>query len=167
MNRSMLAAAAFSLFALALAGCDKPAPAKPAGGDKSAAGKTDAAKHDDSTHTHAKDDHAHGGDEFDLGSSKIGVWNVKVSQEGTVAAGEEGHFDVILSGSADVPAAIRMWIGTADAKGSVKAKAEIEKDTQWHAHVEAPKPIADEHMLWIEIEDAKGGKESHAFKLHR
>jgi hypothetical protein len=49
---------------------------------------------------------------------------------------------------------VRFWIGSEDAKGSVKAKAEDE-DGHWHTHCEAPSPMPEGSKLWVEIE--KGG----------
>ena len=65
-------------------------------------------------------------------------------------------------------AAVRFWIGTEDAKGSVKAKAEVEdpKDpNRWHVHAEVPSPIPAGSRFYFEIEDDKGGTHVGSFDL--
>ena len=130
-----------------------------------------AAAHDhdhDHDHDHAHDhDHGHAhdaskaaakdeghGETVELGEQKAGDFNVKASRDGDVKAGAELPVDIWITGGPKV-SAVRFWVGTEDAKGSMKAKAEIEKDN-WHTHGEVPSPMPEGSKLWIEI-DAEGG----------
>ena len=64
--------------------------------------------------------------------------------------------------------AVRFWIGTQDAKGSIKAKAEVEdpKDpNRWHVHAEIPNPLPAASKLWVEIESSTGEKHVVGFDL--
>lgn len=153
----------------ALSGCDKK-PATPASGKPSGTSTNDA-KHDD--HDHAKDDgHDHaGGDKHDdgpvveLGSMAIGSFQVKASRDGGITAGEEAPVDLFVTPGEGVKVAtVRAWIGTQDAKGSIKAKMDLEKDN-YHNHVEVPKPLPADSKLWVEIEDDKGVKAVGSFDL--
>lgn len=153
-----------SLFAASgclLSACEKPAE-KPASGSSS----KDHSQGDGHDHSHdGKDDHGHDhGHDVALGSVKIGAWDVKVSRGEELKAGSATYLDVELSGSTDAPAAIRGWIGSEDAKGAVKGKADGEGMDR-HIDVEVPNPIPTGAKLWIEIEDAKGGKHVGGFDL--
>ncbi|MFN9133163.1 MAG: hypothetical protein ACK5XO_10850, partial [Phycisphaerales bacterium] len=85
-------------------------------------------------------------------------------REGDVTAGGEATFDIGVTGGAGKPAAGRVWVGTEDGKGSIKAKAEAEGDG-WHAHAEVPKPLPSGSKLWVEVETAKGEKHVTGFDL--
>lgn len=159
-----------------LAGCD-PKPGTPtAGGGTS---KPPAAGADKSDHGHdhehvnespAKTDgdghgHGHGGEVIELGTTKIGDLTVRASRDkGELKPGGDAPIDAWLTTSDGKPAtvsAVRFWIGTEDAKGSVKAKADIEDPAQpnhWHTHAELPSPVPDGAKLWVEIE--VGGQKS-------
>jgi len=108
-------------------------------------------------HDHAKDagmsEDGHGAT-VELGEKAVGEFQVKASRDGDVKAGAELPVDIWITGGPKV-VAVRFWIGTEDAKGSMKAKAELEKDN-WHTHGEVPSPMPTGSMLWIEIE-AEGG----------
>jgi len=152
-------------------GCDRkdppPAPAKPdaaanPGATPPPAGKPAAAPDKPASgehaHDHDHDDHGHGhGEEVQLGSVTIAGFNVKVVQQGKVEAGKDAAFAFEVSGGVGKPAAVRAWIGSQDAAGSVKAKADAEEHG-FHVHVEAPQPLPSGSQLWIEVEDAKGVK---------
>ncbi|HZW05805.1 MAG TPA: hypothetical protein VFF65_01680 [Phycisphaerales bacterium] len=148
---------AAALFAAA-PGCEKK-PATPATPGGAAAGGD---KHDG---------HDHAGHVVALGSATIGPWTAKATRdEGKIAAGGEAAIDVTLTPGAGAgkAAAVRFWIGAADAKGSVKAKADIEdpKDpTTWHTHVDVPSPIPAGSLLWVEVEDDKGATHTGSFDL--
>lgn len=160
-------------FALATAGCD---------GSSSSSGKpaTTTAKDghdhdhaDDHDHSHAEGDgHAHAeGDGHDHGHSHGPVRSLgqaaqdglefKVSLEGDLKPGAEASFDVQVSPAAS---AVRAWIGTQDAKGSVRAKAERE-GAGWHVHVEAPSPMPEGARLWVEAEKEGGARTVVGFDL--
>ncbi|MFM9995373.1 MAG: hypothetical protein ACKVU4_06175 [Phycisphaerales bacterium] len=138
-----------------LAGCEekKPAPAP--------------------TGTGAPSGHAaHGGAVIDLGSSAIGGFDVQASRDaGLIVAGKDAPIDVTVTpgaGSTAKAAAVRFWIGTEDAKGSVKARADIENPAEpnrWHTHAEIPNPIPAGSRLWVEIEAEGGAINAGSFDL--
>lgn len=147
-------------------GCEDKSKRPAAGGSSSA-----APKHDDHDHA-AGDKHDHAGDKHDdhgpvveLGTAAVGSFQVKASRDGAVKAGEEAPVDlwVTPSGATKV-GTVRAWIGTQDAKGSIKAKMELEKDN-YHSHVEVPKPLPTGSKLWVEVEDDKGAKSLGSFDL--
>ena len=69
-----------------------------------------------------------------------------------------------VTGGTSKVAAVRFWIGAEDAKGSVKAKAELEKDN-WHTHAEIPSPMPAGSKLWVEVETDKGERTVVGFEL--
>ena len=79
-------------------------------------------------------------------------------QDEPVKPGGEGAFDLQVSGytAGGKPKAVRFWVGTEAADGSVKAKADEEKPDNWHTHVEVPNPIPAGAKLWAEVEPATG-----------
>lgn len=150
-----------------LPACDKkePAPTPPKTTDK----------HD----SHDGHDHGPGGahaDEhasmIDLGTAAIGAFEVKASRDsGAIVAGKDAAIDAVVkpaAGAADKIAAVRFWIGTEDAKGSVKARADIEDPKHpdhWHTHAEVPSPLPAGSKVWIEIETDKGVRSAAGFDL--
>lgn len=174
---SMLSVITLAL-TLALTGCG--------GGDKPKADGGDSHK----DHDHAKDhkdhkdhDHkdesksgkhgpGHGGEVIALGDGTFGPYKVKASRDqGVIKAGGDAPIDVWVDPAATTApkvVGVRFWIGTQDAKGSVKAKAEIEdpKDpNRWHVHAEVPDPMPAGAKLWVEIEDDKGALTQASFEL--
>lgn len=159
--------------ALALNGCEKaPAPApKPAPSHGNGAAKPPApapapAKPDDHAHKPGDDhDHDHGhGPTTQLGEQTAGGFAIKASRDGDITPGGDAAIDVWITGGSAKVSAVRFWIGTQDAKGSVKARAELERDN-YHTHVEVPKPLPDGSRLWVEIETDKGEKVLAGFDL--
>jgi len=146
--KRLIPIAAVSFYAIAmlpLAGC---------GGDKPPA---PAAAHDhDHDHDHAHADAGEHGPTTELGQVEADGFTVKVAREGDVKAGSDVPIDVSVTGAKKV-AAIRIWIGTEDAKGSLKAKADTEGD-HWHSHVEIPDPLPAGAKLWIEVDGDGGAK---------
>lgn len=160
-----------------LTGCEEKKPATPAA----------PAKADDHGHDHGPNgEHAapkasapgHGGGVIDLlatGANTVGPFNItKASRDkGDIIAGKDAAFDVTIvpkdaAGGGPKATAVRFWIGTEDAKGSVKAKAEVEdpKDpNRWHVHAEVPSPIPAGSRFYFEIEDDKGGTHVGSFDL--
>lgn len=149
-----------------LTGCEEKKPA------------ATPAKADDHGHDHGPGgEHAapkagHGGAVIALGEQAIGKFTAKATRdEGQIVAGKDAPIDVTVTpaaGATTKAVAVRFWIGTQDAKGSVKAKAEVEdpKDpNRWHAHAEVPNPMPAGSKLWIEIEDEKGGTSVGGFDL--
>ena len=156
-----------SLASLAVLGCDKsPTPAVVA--------PTPAPAVDPNAgHDHAADPHAAGGHGdgavIALGTFKLGTFEVTVTRDvGAITAGGEAAIDATLAGQTANVSAVRFWIGTSDAKGSIKAKAEIEDPTQpnrWHTHAEVPTPLPTNAQVWVEIEVKSGEKLAAAFDL--
>jgi len=114
----------------------------------------------------------HGGAVIELGAGTIGSFDVKATRDqGQLVAGKEAPIDVTVTpaaGSTAKATAVRFWIGTEDAKGSVKARAEVENSAEpnrWHTHAEVPDPMPAGSKLWVEIEDDKGGKAVGSFEL--
>jgi hypothetical protein len=157
----LLALPAFAL-ALSMSACEKKSetPAKPA------AGTTGTTKADGHDHKDGDDhDHGHGhGPRTELGSQPAGGMTIMAAREGDVTPGGEATFDIGVTGGAGKPAAVRVWVGTEDGKGSIKAKAEAEGDG-WHAHAEVPKPLPSGSKLWVEVETSKGEKHVTGFDL--
>jgi ABC-type Zn2+ transport system substrate-binding protein/surface adhesin len=157
----------------ALGGCEKK-PEAPASGKASGTSSTGAthadhdhapgAKHDE--HDHADGDkHDDHGAVVELGSCTIGPFQVRASRDGGITAGGEAPVDLWVTPIAGVKvAAVRAWIGTQDAKGSIKAKMDPEKDS-FHSHIEVPNPLPSGSKLWVEIEDDKGTKAAGSFDL--
>lgn len=139
---------------------------------------TSSAKADDHGHDHGPNgEHAapkpgHGGKMIALGEQTIGSFTAKASRdESQIVAGKDAPIDVTVTSTAGATtnaAAVRFWIGTQDAKGSVKAKAEVEdpKDpNRWHVHAEIPNPLPAGSKLWVEIEDDQSGTSVGSFDL--
>lgn len=118
--------------------------------------------HDHSSHA---DTHGHGTLE-DLGTTTVAGVKMSVGQMGEVKEGSEGVFEICLEKGQEKPRAVRVWVGTASAQGSVKSKAEPDGD-QYHAHVEVPKSLPKDAQLWIEVEPEKGKKQKAGFPLKR
>jgi hypothetical protein len=109
-------------------------------------------------HNHAAEGaHAHGKAEA-VGSVDISVYKVAVSASGAIAAGKEWHVELRLNPNQPAPKAIRVWVGAENGRGSVKAKAEAEKDAkgEYGAHLEIPSPLPADSKLWITIEPDNG-----------
>ena len=147
-----------------LVGCEKKsdAPERSATTEPAAVpAKSDAAKPEAAA--------GHHGPVIELGNTTIGAFSVRASRDqGEIKAGGDAPIDVWLTGSDQKVVAVRFWIGTQDAKGSVKAKADIEdpkEPNRWHTHAEVPNPLPPDSKLWVEIETEGGQKTSGAFEL--
>ncbi|MGQ0627040.1 MAG: hypothetical protein ACT4PL_02940 [Phycisphaerales bacterium] len=151
-----------TLVAAAFVGCDqKPAPA-PSGGNAGASGSSAPAKHDDHAHGDGHDHHDDHGPATALGEQSVGGFTVKASRDGALTPGGDAPIDIwVTTGK---PATLRAWIGTDDAKGSMKAKLDIEKDA-YHGHVEIPKPLPAGSRLHVELENDKGEVPRLSFDL--
>jgi hypothetical protein len=165
IDRNQLRLAATLVTATALcawsAGCGE-------GSNTNSAAHTHASGDHDHDHDH---DHAHEkemaeeghGATVELGEQKAGEFNVKASRDGDVKAGAELPVDIWVKGGPKV-AAVRFWVGVESGEGSMKAKAELEKDN-WHTHGEAPSPMPEGSKLWVEIEAEGGAKTLVSFDL--
>ncbi len=151
--------------------CEEKKPAAPA-----SSGTAGASAVDDHAHgpdgEHMDTGAGHGGPVIQLGASTIGAFDVKATRdEGPIVAGKEAPIDVTVtpaSGSTARVEAVRFWIGTEDARGSVKAKADIENPAEpnrWHTHAEIPNPLPEGARLWVEIETEGGERTVGSFEL--
>lgn len=178
---ALLSVVFFAAAAMPLGGCEKkaepPVPTKPSSGTSTPARADDHAHkhgdgHDYDTLAARRDADSHGGHDHghdhgpttELGEQKAGGFNIKASRDGTVTPGKDVAIDVWVTGGTAKVAAVRSWIGTRDGKGSVRAKAELEKDN-WQTHAEIPSPLPTGSKLWIEIESDKGDKTVVGFDL--
>ncbi len=170
---SVSAAAVFAL----LGGCESKV--EPSGSSKpspagSAPATSDGHSHaDGENHDHDKPAPAdaanpsgghHHGETTELGEQAAGGFTIKASRDGDITPGKDVPIDVWVTGGTAKVAAVRFWIGTQDAKGSMKAKAELEKDN-WHTHAEIPSPLPEGSKLWVEVEDDKGARSIVGFDL--
>lgn len=130
-------------------------------GHAHAPGDTHSATGDSGNAEH-HDDH---GDTMPLGAIKLGGITVQVGQEkGPVEPGKDVGIDVTFEKGKPLPATVRGWLGTEDAKGSTKAKLSVDRDTTMHAHLEVPKPIPSGAKIWVEIDGASPARGSIDFK---
>jgi hypothetical protein len=160
---AVLSTVSLVAFAGSLGGCEKKAdPAKPVAGGGASAKTDDHAHKEGDGHDHG-DDHDHGAT-TELGEQSAGGFTIKASRDGDVVAGKDAAIDAWVTGGTSKVAAVRFWIGTQDAKGSMKAKAELEKDN-WHTHAEIPSPMPEGSKLWVEVETDKGEKTVVGFEL--
>ncbi|MEK6798525.1 MAG: hypothetical protein AABZ12_06145 [Planctomycetota bacterium] len=107
-----------------------------------------------------------GGEVIELGTAKIGEFTARASRDKVeFKPGGDAPIDVWIDGGVGKGVtAVRFWIGTQDAKGSIKAKAGIE-DGKWHTHVEIPLPMPEGSKLWVEIEEPSAKKVLGSFDL--
>ncbi len=108
------------------------------------------------------DGHSHGAAK-PLGDQTAGGFTVSATQEGTVAAGSEASVSLKFTGGTGKVTAVRVWIGSEDGKGALKAKADLEGDA-WHAHAEAPLALYGAR-LFVEFETDGGAKATAGFDL--
>lgn len=127
-----------------------------------------------------KDDHAghdHGDDKkhdenapvVELGTGPVGPFSARVTRDaGAIKPGGDAAIDATITAGPGTPLAVRVWIGTQDGAGSIKAKAEIEdpkSPNRWHTHAEIPSPLPANSKVWVEIEDDKKQKHAAGFEL--
>ena len=118
-------------------------------------GKESGHEHKEGEHKHGQGEEEHKGEKKDLGSKKVGSFNVQVTQVGDVKSGEETILIIKPKGDGE-PKAVRAWIGVESGQGSIKTKAEEEKEGEWHAHHKVSKPLPAKSKLWVELETAAG-----------
>jgi hypothetical protein len=99
-----------------------------------------------------------------LGDQTAGDFTVDAAREGDVTPGRDTPFGVTVRSANARPSTVRLWVGTEDGRGSIRARAELEAGS-WHAHVEIPSPLPADAMLWIEIEADQGRKTVMSFDL--
>lgn len=171
MNRVLIAGFLLSSIPLNV-GCDrKPAPSSPAPSPGNSAPAPPAKPHGDSANPPAT---GHGGEVIELGTATLDDLTIRASRDaGDIKAGGEAPIDVWVTTSDGKPATVaivRFWIGAADAKGSIKAKADIEDPKQpnhWHTHAPIPETLSTESKLWVEVEKTQNAKSTTSFDLKR
>jgi hypothetical protein len=91
-----------------------------------------------------------------LGETTVGALKLVATMDAPIKAsgGGEGAFDLVITGGK--PKAVRFWVGTENAEGSTRAKAEEETKDNWHVHVEVPKPLPAGSKFWAEVEPPTG-----------
>jgi hypothetical protein len=162
---AMLSALSIVAIASSLGGCEKksePTKAATSGATTSGVSPSGAAAPKDHDHKDG-DGHDHG-PTTQLGEQIAGGFTIRASRDGEIVPGKDAPIDVWVTGGTAKVAAVRFWIGTQDAKGSMKAKAELEKDN-WHTHAEIPNPLPAGSMLWVEVESDGGSKAAAGFEL--
>ena len=102
-------------------------------------------------------------DRLPIGQTTISGLTLVATMDKPVKPGDEGAFDVVITGG--TPKAVRFWVGTESAEGSVKAKAEEETPANWHAHAEVPEPLAPGSRFWVEVEPPAGQAFKASFDL--
>src|SRR5687767_8693169 len=129
-------------------------------GSGTSASSTPAAATQSSAATaHAAGEHKH----IPIGEKTVGNLKLVAMMDGPGKPGGEGAFDLVITGGK--PKAVRFWVGTEDAKGSVKARAEEETPDNWHTHAEVPDPLPPGSKFWAEVEPPAGEKFNVSFDL--
>ena len=102
-----------------------------------------------------------------LGTTQMGAYSVKVTQDSDYKPGGKTKYMIKPSGGQGEPTAVRAWVGNESGEGSLKAKAGYDAaDGDYDAFVEVPANPAADAKLWIEIE-AGGKKEKASFPAHK
>ena len=154
MQKYVLTAAAVLAVAAFGGGCkdeDQPRTATTAGPSSAAPTTTAAAP---ASGAHAR---------IPIGEATVGSLKLVATMDAPVKPGGEGAFDVVITGGK--PKAVRFWVGTESAEGSVKAKAEEETTDNWHTHAEVPDPLPAGSKFWVEVEPPTGEKLTRSFDL--
>ncbi len=152
---------AISLTLVVLAACERKAPTTP----------TTPPPTTPSAQTQTAQ--THGGAPIPLGQTDIGPFHVLATRDqGDIVPGKDAPIDLTITPAPNATRrvrAVRFWIGVADAKGSVKAKASVEnpdEPNRWHTHAEIPNPIPEHAQLWVEIEDEQSTTHTGSFGLN-
>jgi hypothetical protein len=137
--------------------------------------REESADHDDhgpadgAAHDHEEAERAGHGTAVQLGTATIGGFTVRAARgQGEVQPGGELALDVWVSGGSGKVSAVRFWIGSEDASGSIKARADVEDPAEpdhWHAHAEVPAPLPPGSRFWVELEIEGQGRSSGSFDL--
>lgn len=144
-----------------LAACDRKAdPTAPAAGAAQPPRPDSGAPADDDSHGHGT------APAIPLGEQTVNGFTVRASRDGGITPGKDAPIDVWVTGGNARVAAVRFWIGARDGRGSLRARAQLERDN-WHTHVEIPDPLPPDSMLWVEIESEGGETTIAGFDLKR
>src|SRR5829696_3151050 len=145
------------------AGCDNSSESQDAGGPS--AGSTASTPSGSAAPAATQPAAAAPHNRIPLGEKTVGSLKLVATMDAPVkaAGGGDGAFDVVITGGK--PKAVRFWVGTEDAKGSVKAKAEEETTDNWHTHAEVPSPLPAGSKFWVEVEPPTAEKFVESFDL--
>lgn len=114
--------------------------------------------HDHGDHSH--DHHAHGDDHNEVFLGVVSMGDIKVSAaqgHGKVEPGKEIHLVVKLPYTDNGSTVVRAWIGTEDRTASMVGKGEYAAaHDDYDLHTNAPDPLPENTMWWIEIEKPDG-----------
>lgn len=94
-------------------------------------------------------------DRVALGELTLGPHRFAVFQVAPIAPGQEADFDLDFP-TAELPKAIRGWIGPESGHGVAKALFRKETAQRLHGHPEVPAPIPADSAIWFEAETASG-----------
>lgn len=111
------------------------------------------------TPTHAPGHH----NRIPIGEASQSGLKLVATQDAPIEPGGDAAFDVVITGGK--PKAVRFWVGSEDAKGSVKARAEEETTDNWHTHAEVPDPMPADSKFWVEVEPPTGETFRASFDL--
>lgn len=140
--------------AATMAGCNQQ-------DDTTASQQTESSVHADhdraDDHMHDDHDHDHG-EEVLLGTTIIGDHEVQCWQShGEVEPGKEMHLVVKLPFNDNGATIVRAWIGTENRLASVVGRGDYAAShDDYDIHAEAPDPLPENAMWWIEIERPDG-----------
>ena len=176
--RAMIMAAGLSMGLAAtasLSGCDntggKTTGGTTTGGTTTGGTTGGTTTGDDHDHDHDEGDHDHDhgtGESLELGQAQAGPFTIRATRDSAaIAAGGEALVDVWVTGG--TVGAVRLWVGTQDGAGSVRARAEAadaDEPNRYHTHAEVPDPMPEGAMLWVEVEDEAGATHTASFPLN-
>ena len=155
MKKTIVLLMAATLFA----GCDGERR-KEAQSQYSQAKAEDGHDHD---HGHSHD-HDHG-EHLDLGTTTTAGVTYQAFQLGMGEETEQA-VEIVLGKESAKPAALRAWVGSESAEGSVKSLAEG-NGPAYEMHLELPQPALAGSALWVEVESAAGERAAARFELKK
>lgn len=97
----------------------------------------------------------HHGKLFPLGILQIGPDSFKITQYGQISAG--GAAVISLEDGPSSIEEMRVWIGTKDPRGSVKALLTVDGGL-FHGHIEVPSTLTDDAKLWVSFKNDADNK---------
>jgi hypothetical protein len=153
MKKGLMFAACLGVAVLST-GCKDDDKPQSTGGESTPSGAAPAASQQAASGEHKR---------TPIGETTMSGLKLVATMDEPVKPGGEGAFDLVITGGK--PKAVRFWVGTEDAKGSVKAKAEEETTDNWHTHAEVPDPLPPGSKFWVEVEPPTGEPFKVSFDL--
>ncbi len=102
------------------------------------------------------------GEAKELGMAKFGGAMVNVTQYGPILEGGEGHF-LIDTGRTKVDG-VYVWIGLEE-DGKKRRWPATPEPSGFHVHCAVPRPLKDDHVLWVEIRLPSGDRDRGQFYI--